>query len=139
MSSCSDLLVDIFAFSGCFWGLYGLYVSIRIQRFIVKRYEQETGLLDTVFFREHAILTRYIPDFFSSAMYSSHLLMCLWGWWLYARKKMFRDSEGPFFDTQHFSQKEARLVKWFAISCLIAALHGVASLQFRSIWPQIFR
>jgi hypothetical protein len=36
--------------------------------FIVKRYEQQTSLLDTVFFKEHATFTRYIPDFFSSAM-----------------------------------------------------------------------
>ena len=128
----------LLSISGCFWGLYGLYVSIRIERFIVKRYEEETNLLDTIFFKEHATFTRYIPDFFSSAMYTSHLLMCVWGWWLYAKRKVFRDIKDPFFVIQHFSHKEIRLAKWFAISCLIVIFHGVAWYIFYSIWPEVF-
>ena len=127
-----------FAISLCAWGLISLYISIRIERFIVKRYEEETDLLNTVFFKEHATFTRNIPDFFSSAMYASHLLMCVWGWWLYARRKVFRDIKDPFSVIQHFSQKEIRQVKWSAISYLILALHGIAYLIFRSIWPEVF-
>jgi len=134
----TERFAQIFAVSLGAWGIFGLYISIRIERFIVKRYEQETDLLDTVFFREHATFTRYIPDFFSSAMYTSHLLMCVWGWWLYEKRKMFRDIKDPFFVIQHFSRKEIRRVKWFAISCLIVALHGIAYLIFRSIWPEAF-
>lgn len=133
-----EYFAQIFAVSLCAWGIIGLYISIRIERFIVKRYEQETDLLDTVFFREHATFTRHIPDFFSSAMYSSHLLMCVWGWWLYEKRKVFRDIKDPFFVIQHFTQKEIRRVKWFAISCLIVALHGIAYLFLRSIWPEVF-
>jgi len=129
---------QIFAISLCLWGLFGLYISIRIERFIVKRYEEDTGLLNTVFFKEHATFTRRIPDFFSSAMYTSHLLMCVWGWWLYAKRKVFRDIKDPFFVTQHFSQKEIRWVKWFAVSGLIIAVHGIAYLVFRLIWPEVF-
>jgi hypothetical protein len=131
-------LAGLWGLSLCSWGLFGLYISIRIERFIVKRYEEETNLLDTVFFREHATFTRYIPDFFSSAMYTSHLLMCVWGWWLYEKRKVFRDIKDPFFVIQHFSKKEIRQAKWFAISCLIVAIHGVAWYLFRSIWPEVF-
>ena len=138
MNSQFELLIDLFAFSGGFWLIFGLYISVCIERFIVKRYEEETDLLNSVFFREHATFTRHIPDFFSSAMYTSHLLMCVWGWRLYAKKKIFRDIKDPFSVIQHFSQKEIRRAKWFAISCLVVALHGVAFLIFRSIWPEVF-
>jgi hypothetical protein len=133
-----EYFAQIFAVSLCAWGIIGLYISIRIERFIVRRYEQETDLLDTVFFREHATFTRHIPDFFSSAMYSSHLLMCVWGWWLYEKRKVFRDIKDPFIVIQHFSPNEIRRVKWFAISCLIIFLHGIVYLIFRSIWPEVF-
>lgn len=118
--------------------IYCLYISIRIERFIVKRYEQETELLDTVFFREHATFTRYIPDFFSSAMYTSHLLMCLWGWRFYKNRKMYRDIDNPEIITHHFSKKEIRQAKWFAISGLMFAIHGVLYYVFRLIWPEVF-
>jgi hypothetical protein len=133
-----DHLKGFWGLSGGFWLLFGLYISIRIERFIVKRYEEETDLLNTIFFREHATFTRYIPDFFSSAMYASHLLMCVWGRWLYEKRKVFRDIEDPSFIIKHFSRKEIGRVKWFAISCLIVALHGVAYCVFRSIWPEVF-
>jgi len=133
-----DLFAGLWGLSLCAWGIFGLYISIRIERFIVKRYEQETDLLDTVFFREHATFTRHIPDFFSSAMYASHLLMCVWGWWLYARRKAFRDIKDPFFVIQHFSRQEIRRVKWSAIIYLVLALYGVTYLIFRSIWPEVF-
>ena len=57
-------LEGLWGISLCASGLFGLYISIRIERFIVKRYEEETDLLNTVFFREHATFTRSIPDFF---------------------------------------------------------------------------
>lgn len=138
MSNSIELLIDLFAISLCSWGLYGLYISIKIERFIVKRYEQETDLLDTVFFREHATFTRYIPDFFSSALYTSHLLMCLWGWGFYKNRKMYRDINNSETVTRHFSDKEIRLAKWFAISGLMFIIHGVAYFIFKSIWPEVF-
>ncbi len=133
-----DHLKGIWGISLCFWGLYGLYVSIRIERFIVKRYETETDILETVFFKEHASFTRYIPDFFSSAMYTSHLLMLLWGWRLYRNKKMYRDIQDPGTIIRHFSEKEIRLVKWFAISCAIVLVHAVVFYSIKWIWPAAF-
>jgi hypothetical protein len=133
-----DHLKGLWGISGCFWLLFGLYISIRIERFIVKRYEQETDLLDTVFFREHATFSRYLPNLLSSTMYTTHLLMCVWGWWLYAKTKPFRDIENPYIVIRHFSNREIRWAKWFALSCTILAIHGVAYLIFRSIWPDVF-
>ena len=117
MRNSIEYFAQIFAVSLCAWGLFGLYISIRIERFIVKRYEQETGLLNTVYFKEHITFIRYLPDFFSSVTYTTHLLMCVWGWRLYAKRKPFRDIKDPYTIIQNFSGKEIRLVKWFAISC----------------------
>ncbi len=131
-------LVDLFALSLCIWIVFGLYISIRIERFIVKRYEQETDLLNTIFFKEHATFTQNIPNFFSSAMYTSHLLMCVWGWSFYRKRKMYRDIGSPEIITCHFSEKEIRQVKWFAISGLIVIIHGIAYYSLRLIWPEAF-
>jgi thiosulfate reductase cytochrome b subunit len=133
-----DHFVGIFAISGCIWLILCIYISIRIERFIVKRYEQETDLLNTVCFREHATFTRYLPDFFSSALYNAHLLMCVWGWRLYKNRKPFRDIDNPEIVTQHFSAKEIRQAKWFLVSGTAFLLHCVAYLIFSFIWPDVF-
>jgi hypothetical protein len=138
MNESLEYLIDLFAVSGGFWLIYAFYNSFRIRRFIVKRYEDETDLLNTVFFREHAVFTRNIPTLISSSMYISHLLMCLWGWRIYDGRKMFRDIKDPSIVTRHFSKKEIRRVKWFAINGLILISHGIAYLVFRSIWPTEF-
>ena len=122
----------------CLWCIINLYTSFRISRFIVKRYEQETDLLNTVFFKEHATFTRYLPDLFSSVIYGCHLLMCVWGWWLYGNRKMFRDIKNPAFVVQHFSKKEVRFVKRYAVIGIILFFHGAAFYIFRAIWPDVF-
>jgi hypothetical protein len=129
----------IFGISCGFWIIYCVYISIRIERFIVKRYERETDLLNTVFFREHASFTRYIPNFFSSALYNAHLLMCVWGWRLYKNRKIFRDIDSPDIVTQHFSAKEICRAKWFFISGIVFFLHGPTYYIFSLIWPDIFK
>ena len=133
-----EILAFIVATSICVLGLFCLYTSFQISRFIVKRYEKETDLLNTVFFKEHATFTRYLPDFFSSAFYGCHLLMCVWGWWLYGKRKMFRDIKDPAFVVQHFSRKEVRLIKRYAVIGIILFFHGVAFYIFRAIWPEVF-
>jgi hypothetical protein len=75
-----DHMVGILSTSACLWLLFNIYLIIRIERFIVKRYEQETDLLDTVYFREHATFTRILPNLFSSALYTAHLLTFIWCW-----------------------------------------------------------
>ncbi len=133
-----DHLKGLWGISLCSWGLYGLYIIIRIVRFIVKRYEQETVLLDTVYFKEHATFTRHLPDFFSSALYTSHLLSFIWCWNYCRKKKPFRDIKNADEVIRHFSKKEIRMVKWFAICGLIIAIHGIAYYVFRFIWPEVF-
>ena len=133
-----DYLKGLWGISVCSWGLYCFCISIRIERFIVRRYEIETDLLDTVFFREHATFSRYIPNFFSSAMYAGHLLMCLWGWGFYKNRKMYRDIDDAETVTRHFSKKEIGQVKWFAISGIIFFIHGMAYYLFGFIWPEVF-
>jgi exosortase/archaeosortase len=44
-----DLIAGIWGLSLCLWGLFNIYTIFRIERFIVKRYEQETDLLNTDF------------------------------------------------------------------------------------------
>lgn len=133
-----DYLRGLWGLSGGFWLIYCLYISIRSMRFIVNRYEQETDLLETIFFKEHATFTRYLPDFFSSAMYSSHLLICKWGWRIYHNKKMFRDIDNPEMILRNFSTKEIRKIKWYAISGLMFIIHCVLYYIFRYMWPEVF-
>lgn len=133
-----EYLSGLWAFSLCFWGLYGVYTSIRMQMFIVKRYEKETDLLKTICFMEHFTFTRYLPNNLSGVIYGGHLLMCVWGWWFYGKRKIFRDIQDPSFVTQHFTKKEIRRVKRYAITGLIVVMHGIAYVIFRFIWPEAF-
>ena len=133
-----DYLKGFWGISLCSWGLFCVYISIRIERFIVKRYEQQTDLLDTIYFREHATFIQYIPNFFSSAMYTSHLLTFIWGWKYFRKKKPYRDIIKADDIVSNFSIKEIRQAKWFAISVLIIIIHGIAYYIFRSIWPDVF-
>ncbi len=133
-----DHLAGVLSISACSWLLFYLYISFQIGRFIIKRYEQETDLLDSVAFKEHATFTRKIPNFISLALYTSHLLMCIWGWRFYSKRKAFRDIKDPSYVTRHFSKKEIRQAKWFAISGLIIIIHCVTYYIFGSIWPEVF-
>ncbi len=108
-----------------FWLLIFMFYSIRIHLFIVKRYEQETDLMDTVFFREHATFTRYLPNLVSSMFYKTHLLICIWGWKLYGKRKIFRDIDNPISVTKHFSISEIRRLKILAISALVVLFHMI--------------
>jgi hypothetical protein len=138
MDDLINFSVFFFAFSLCLWGIYCFYISIRIERFIVKRYEQETDLLDTVYFKEHATFIQYIPNFFSSAMYTSHLLTFIWGWKYFRKRKPYRDIKEAHDVIRHFSEKELRQAKWFAISGLIVLIHIIAYYIFKFIWPAVF-
>ncbi len=133
-----DLLKGIWAISICVWGLIGVLMSFRVQWFIVKRYEKETNLLDTVIFREHVTFIRDIPRFLATAIYTSHLLICLWGWRFYGRKKVFRDIKSPELITRLFSKKELRLAKLNAIIGIIVIIHAIAFYFFQGIWPDVF-
>jgi hypothetical protein len=131
-------LVGILSTSACLWALFNIYTIFRIERFIVKRYEQETDLLSTAFFTNHVPFARYLPNFFSSAIYNGHLMMCLWGWRYFRTKKVFKDIKESTFVTKHFTNKEINRVKGFGISLAILLLHGIVYSIFRFTWPEVF-
>ena len=118
--------------------IFSLYCIFSIMKFIVKRYEQETDLLNTVFFKEHVPFSRYLRSFHSSAFYACHLLMCAWGWRLYGKRKNFRDIENPEVVTQHFTTNEIWRVKRAMIAVGIVVLHGVIYFVFLAIRPEVF-
>ena len=132
-----ESVVNIFTLSGCFWIIYLFYMIFKVKKFIVKRYELETNILDTIAFKEHAAFTRHLPAFFSSALYTSHLTMCLWGWRLYKNRKVFRDIDDPAIITRHFSKKEINLVKWYGISGLMFAIHIIIFYTLKLFWPEL--
>jgi hypothetical protein len=124
--------------SACFWSLFLVYMSIRIHLFIVKRYEKETDLLDTVYFKEHATFTKSLPGFMASALYMGHLLSFIW-WWDYCRnKRPYRDIKESVEVIRYFAAKEIRRVKWFAIGSLILIFHGGLYILYEIVWPEVF-
>jgi hypothetical protein len=138
-------LVGILCTSGCFWMIFGLWTGLSIQRFIVKRYEIETDLSQTIYFSQLMPFAKYLPNFFSSPLYLGHLLSFVWGWrvvkFIKEKRKMiyyYNDIDNPDDVTRHFSKKEIRKAKRFVISCFIVVAHGIAYYVFRSIWPEVF-
>lgn len=141
-----DHLKGIYSISLCFWGLFGLYTTFRIRRFIIKRYEQETRLSQTKYFKEWVPWAKYVPPFFRSVLYLSHL-------WKFVRhrpkhkfateKKMgkidiYDDIKSPEQVTAHFTKKEIRRVKMFVLCGLITAIHAIAYYVSKFIWPETF-
>ena len=131
MSDVIELLISLFALSLCSWGIFCLFTGLSIQRFIVRRYEQETNLLNTIFFKNHVPFAQYLPNFFSSEIYIGHLMMCLWGWRYFRTRKVYKDIKEPTLVTRHFTDKEIRKVKRHAVSILILVLHGITFYVFR--------
>ncbi|MGD9366430.1 MAG: hypothetical protein PVH87_12080 [Desulfobacteraceae bacterium] len=145
MNDSIELMLDIFAISGGFWMIFGLYTGLSIQRFIVQRYEKETDLSQTIYFSQLIPFAKYLPNFFSSPLYIGHLLSFVWGWKFVKfikekRKKVkyYDDISSPEDVTRYFSRKEIRRVKRFAIIGFIVIIHVVAYFVFRSIWPEEF-
>jgi len=134
----AEVWVDLFAISFGLWILLGLYKVIKVQQLIVSRYQNETNLLSTIFFTEDATFTRQLPNFFSSAIYAAHLLMCVWGWRIYRRKKVFKDITDPAKITNKFSRKEIRKVKLVAICDIVALCHLIALFGLKLLFPECF-
>ncbi len=145
MNDSVEFIIDLFALSLCIWGIFGLYTGLSIQRFIVKRYEKETSLTQTLYFSELMPFARYLPNFFSSPLYIGHLLSFVWGWKFVKfikekRKKVkyYDDINSPEDVTRYFSIKEIRRVKRFAIIGFIVIIHVIAYYILKSIWPDVF-
>jgi hypothetical protein len=131
-------MVDLFAFSAFVWGLIYLFTNFRLKKFIVSRYKVETNLTRTAFFRNHVPFVPYLPDYLSAGFFGTHLMMCIWGWQLFGKRKVFSDIDDPHVVIRHFSKNEIRRVKWVLMSGFILFAHGIAYFIFRSIWPEVF-
>ena len=105
----NDLCMFSFGLSCGFWMIYGLYTAIRIQHFIVKRYEIETDLMVSIFFKEHAMF------------------------------KVFRDVDNPLKVLFHFTENELRRVKKYGISSIILVLHMTALYIIDSLLPGLLK
>lgn len=120
------------------FGIAALYTSFLVRRFIVKRYEKETNLLNTVYFRKHATFTEQLPTLISSPMYVAHLISFLWGWPYFSKKKVFRDVSDSKDVIKHFSKKEIYLVKRFVILGLVVLFHCIVYSIAKYVWPEVF-
>lgn len=139
-----DHAIGLFGLSCGFWMIFGLITGLSIQRFIVKRYEKETDLSQTMYFSQFMPFAKYLPDFFSSPLYMGHLLSFVWGWKYVKfvkekRKKIkyYDDINSPEEVIRHFSKKEIRRVKWFAIIGFIVILHAIVYYALDSFWPDV--
>ncbi len=128
----------IYSISACIWLLLGLCSIFSIKKFIVRRYEEETDLLKTLYFKEHLPFAQYLPGFLSSGLYAAHLLICVWGWRFYGKKKIFRDIENREFITQHFSKTEIFRVKRTFFIAVIVVFHAIGMDIIDWIWPGKF-
>ncbi len=133
-----DHFIGLFSLSVGFWGLFCLYCIFSVKKFIVKRYEHETNLTDTIFFNEHFTFAKYKPDFLKSGLYATHLTMCLWAWRFYGKKKIFRDIDNPEIVISHFSKKEIFRVKRVVVIAGIITFHCIAFYIIRYIWPEVY-
>jgi hypothetical protein len=133
-----EIFSALFALSLCTWGLFYLYANFRIKKFIVSRYKYETELTKTAFFRNHVPFVLYLSDYLSAGFFCTHLMMCVWGWRIFGKRKTFKDIDNPDFVTRHFSKKEIRQAKWVLASAFILMAHGIAYVIFRFIWPEAF-
>ena len=132
-----ETFISFFWLSGCFWLFFNLYIILRVSNFIVKRYEVETNLLETAMFRKHATFTRHLPDFYSSAFYSAHLMMCTWGWIFWKNRKVFKDIDDPKIITDSFSKKEILTVKIQGLSNAIFMIHLAAYYALQYYFPEL--
>lgn len=133
-----DLYLFIFALGFVFWLLYWLYITIRIKKFIVKRYSQETDLLKKRYFTHHATFAPYYPEFFASTAYSVHLILCLWGWRFLRSRKIFIDVKKPEEVTSHFSKKEICMVKKGIVARIILMVHFIGMGILKVTMPELF-
>ena len=125
----------LFLFSAMFWIIISMIGSFYISRFIVPRYEKESNLLDSVFFQEHMPFTRFLPDFYSSAIYCGHLSIFIWGWKFYRNRKVFRDIKDPKEIVGHFSKSEISAVKLQGTITLIVTIHVIIFCIVKFFYP----
>lgn len=146
MNISMKLFSQLFAVSFGFWMLYGVYSTLRVRFFIVKRYEQDTELSQTKYFKVTAPWTAYMPAFMRSEVYSSHLwkFVVYWNKDRFEKKKkmgeisVYDDIKSPEQVISHFSKKEINRVKCVALVHLCVLIHLTVLIVFSFIWPDEF-
>lgn len=121
-----EFFQKIYLISTCSWMLIWIVAHFSVMRFIVPRYEEETGLIDTTYFRKIIPFARYIPSFWSSIFYYIHLLFFLWFWRWIQNSKFLNDIDNREEVTGNFTSKEVWLVKLDLVSIILFAIHGAA-------------
>jgi predicted MFS family arabinose efflux permease len=119
----TDFFKDIYLLSGTIWMLVAIVAHFSVMRFIVPRYEKETGLIDTVAFKEVTPFAIYLPSFWSSLVYMMHLVNFLWFWRWVQHSKIYRDIDNAHQVTGKFSRKEIWLVHLDLASMILSVLH----------------
>ena len=122
----TDFFKDIFLISGTIWMLVWVFAHFSVMRFIVPRYEKETGLIDTVAFKEVTPFARYLPSLWSSFVYMTHLVNFVWFWRWVQHLKIYRDIDDAKQVTGKFSRKEILLVHLDLASMTLSVIHAFA-------------
>jgi len=133
-----ELFTELFCLSAFFWGLLWLFVHLSVMRFIVPRYEKETGLIDTIYFKKLMPFAEHIPSFWSSIFYIVHLAFCLWSWRWIQHSKILKDIDSAEDVIGHFSVKEIRRIKLQIVSLIIVGSHFFAFPIIKWKWPGAF-
>lgn len=112
-----------------------------VQRFIMKRYEQETNLSKVRFFSDYLSFSSRLPTFFRSPIYTCHLILYLWGWKIVEKGKEKRnvryydDIESKEDVLRYFTRKEILLVKAELLSLIVITLHVIGLDLIGLLWP----
>ncbi len=117
---------EILLMGFCIWSLIWLLVHLSVMRFIVPRYEKETGLIDTLYFKEFMPFAKYIPSFWSSIFYIFHLTNFIWFWRWVKDSKIYRDIDRAEDVIDKFTVKEIRRIKLQIFLMIIAVSHVLA-------------
>jgi hypothetical protein len=119
----TDIIKDIYLISICIWILVWIFAHISVMRFIVPRYEKETGLIGTLYLKKLFPFAKYLPSLWSSIFYYTHLLICLWFWRWIQHSEILSDIKKLEEVTDNFSKKEIWLVHLDLASMIILAIH----------------
>jgi hypothetical protein len=120
-----EISQKIYLISACIWMLVWVLAHLSVMRFIVSRYEEETGLIDTVYFKKLMPFARNLPSLWSSVFYYMHLLFFFWLWRWIQNAELFNDIDNREQVTGKFSKKEIWLVNLDLASMILAAIHLV--------------
>lgn len=132
---------DLYNLSACIWLLICAFLIFSVQRFIVKRYEQETNLSQLQFFNEHLKFSGKLPSFFRSSIYTCHLILFIWGWKMIKKGKekknirYYNDTGSRDDVLKYFTKQEIFCVKFEVFALIVISLHVIGMDIIGWFWP----